>query len=153
MKRQSDSENRLKKDDFMLIIQTEAQKHLMRQFGGKGICCDTTRGTTSYDFKLTSLLVSNELDKGIPVAHCISNKETFHFMEIFFKEVKGHSGFIAPRWFMGDTASQFYDAFALVNAVSPIHIICTWHVDKASREELRQKVSSIGIQSEVYRYL
>ena len=74
-------------------------------------------------------------------------------MEIFFKEVQGHSGFIVPRWFMGDTASQFYDAFALVNEVSPIHIICTWHVDKASREELRQKVSSIGIQSEVYRYL
>ena len=31
---QPDTENRLEKDDFVLIIQTEAQKHLMRQFGG-----------------------------------------------------------------------------------------------------------------------
>ena len=150
---QPDSENRLEKDDFMLIIQTEAQKHLMRQFGGKGIYCDTTHGTTGYDFKRTSLLVSDELDEGIPVAHFISNKETFHFMGIFFKEVKNNCGFIAPRWFMSDTASQFYDAFALVNEVSPIQLICTWHVEKAWREELRQKVSSIEIQSEVYRYL
>ena len=41
---QPDSQNRLEKDDFMLIIQTEAQKHLMEQFGRKGICCDTTHG-------------------------------------------------------------------------------------------------------------
>ena len=122
---QPDTENRLEKDDFMLIIQTEAQNHLMRQFGGIGICYDTTHGTTGYDFKLTSLIVSDELDEGIPAAHCISNKETFHFMEIFFKEVKSNCGFITPRRFMSDTASQFYDAFALVNEVSPIQLICT----------------------------
>ena len=62
--------------------------------------------TTGYDFKLISLLVSNELDEGIPVPHCISNKETIHFIEIFLKE---------KRWFMSDTTSQFYDAFAFVN--------------------------------------
>ena len=90
---QPDSQNRLEKDDFMLIIQTEAQKHLMRQFGGKSICCDTTHGTTVYDFNLTSLLVSDELDEGIPVAHCISNKEIFYFLQIFFKEVKSNCGF------------------------------------------------------------
>ena len=128
---QPESDNRLEKDDFMLIIQTEAQKHLMRQFGGKGLCCDTTHGTTGYDFKLTSLLVSDELDEGIPVAHCISNKETFNFMEIFFKEVKINCGLIAPRWFMSDTASKFYNAFALINEVSGIQLIYTWYVNKA----------------------
>ena len=50
---------------------------------------------------------------------------------------------------MSDIASQFYDAFVLVNEVSPIQLICTWHVDKAWLEELPQKVSSIEIQSEV----
>ena len=46
---------------------------------------------------------------------------------------------------MKDTGSQFYDAFALVNDVSPIQLLCTWHTDKAWHEELRQKVSSIKI--------
>ena len=72
----------------MLIIQTKAQKHLMRQFGGKGIRSDMTHGTTGYDFKLTSLLVSDELDEDIPVTNCISNKEILHFVEIFFKKLK-----------------------------------------------------------------
>ena len=44
---------------------------------------------TGYDFKLTLLLVSDELDEGIPVAQCISNRETIHFMEIFLKEKGG----------------------------------------------------------------
>ena len=131
----------MEKNNFMLIIQTKAQKHLMRQFGDKGIRSDMTHGTTGYDFKLTSLLVSDELDEDIPVTNCISNKEILHFVEIFFKEVKSNCGFIAPKWLMSDTASQFYDAFALANEVSPIHLICTWHVDKVWREELRQKVS------------
>ena len=87
------------------------------------------------------------------LAHYISSIEIFHFMEIFFKEVKNNCGFIAQRWFMSGTASQFYDAFALVNEVSPIQLICTWHVGKAWRDELRQKVLSIEIQSEVYRCL
>ena len=83
---QPDSENCLEKDDFMVIIKDEAQKHLMRQYGSRGICFDTTHGTTGYDFKLTLLLVSDEFNEGIPVTHCISNKETFHFMEIFSKK-------------------------------------------------------------------
>ena len=96
--------------------------------------------TTGYNFELTSLLVSDELDEGIPVAHCISNKKTFSFMEIFFKEVQSTCGL---RRFMSDTASQFYNAFALISEVSAIQLICRWHVDKAWCEELRQKVSSI----------
>ena len=66
-------------------------------------------------------------------------------MDIFFKEVKSSCRFIALRWYMKDTGSQFYDAFALVNDVSPIKLLCTWHMDKAWHEELRQKVSSIKI--------
>ena len=111
-----------------------------------------TRGTRGYDFKLTLLLVSDELDENIPFTNCISNKEIFLFMEIFFKEVKSNIGYIAPKWFTSDTTSQFF-AFALVNEVSPIHLICTWQMNKIWREELRQKVSSIEIQSDVYRYL
>ena len=88
---QSDSENRLETDDFMLIIQTEAQKHLMGQFGGKSICCDAIHGTRGYDFKIKSLLVSD--GEGISVAYCIV-KETFHFMEIFFKELKINCGLL-----------------------------------------------------------
>ena len=54
---------------------------------------------------------------------------------------------------MSDIASQFYEAFSAVNECSPAQRICTWHVDKAWRDELRQKISNLEIQGEVYKYL
>ena len=33
-------------DDFIVVVQTEFQRHLMQKFANKGICCDSTHGTT-----------------------------------------------------------------------------------------------------------
>ena len=115
--------------------------------------CDTTHGTTGYDFKLTTLIVIDEFQEGVPVAFCISNRETYEFMRIFFDKVKDNCGISSPKWFMSDTASQFYESFAAVNGCSPAQLICTWHVDKAWRDELRQKNSNLEIQGEAYKYL
>lgn len=91
-----DKENRLGKDDFIIILQTEYQKQMLVQFGFKGVCCDTTHNTTGYDFKLTSLLVTDEFEEGIPVAFCLSNHEDYHFMTIYFKYIRINSSFISP---------------------------------------------------------
>lgn len=36
----------LEKDDFVIIMQTQFQSHLLKKFGNKGLCCDATHGTT-----------------------------------------------------------------------------------------------------------
>lgn len=41
-----DDKYNLADDDFVIVIQTEFQKHMLRQFGSKGLCCDSTHGTT-----------------------------------------------------------------------------------------------------------
>ena len=125
----------------------------MQKFSKDSICCDTTHGTTGYDFKLTTLIVIDEFREGVPVAFCLSNRETYEFMKIFFRKVKDSCGISSPTWFMSDTAIQFYEAFAAVNECSPAQLICIWHVDKAWRDELRQKISDVEIQGEVYKYL
>ena len=33
-------------DYFIVVVQTEFQRHLMQKFANKGICCDSTHGTT-----------------------------------------------------------------------------------------------------------
>ena len=89
----SESENNvLKKPDFMIIIQTEHQKKLYQQFGIKGICVDSTHGTTGYDFLLTSLLVVDEFGAGQPAGWCLSNRETEDFMKFFCTKVKENCG-------------------------------------------------------------
>ena len=55
--------------------------------------------------------------------------------------------------FMSDTASQFYEAFALVNECSLKQFICVWHVDKAWKKELLGKVKHFESQIVIYKYL
>ena len=143
----------LQKEDFMIIIQSEAQKTMAKQFGKNGICCDSTHGTNGYDFLLTSMLVVDEFGEGVPVAWCISNREDYSFMKIFFSNVKTAIGPIPARWFMSDKAPQYYDAFVDVNGHRPKKLLCTWHVDKAWKEELRSKVPDSAKQAHIYTML
>lgn len=77
-----DTEEKLGEDDFIIILQTQQQKYLLEKFGDKGVCCDSTHGTTGYDFGLTTLLVIDEFSEGVPAAWCLSNHEDYKFMKI-----------------------------------------------------------------------
>ena len=55
----------------------------MQKFSKDGICCDTTHGSTGYDFKLTNLIVIDDFQEGVPVAFSLSNRETYELMKIF----------------------------------------------------------------------
>ena len=50
----------LKKDDFLLAIMNQLQKELFLTFGSKCVAIDSTHGTNSYDFQLTTLMVLDE---------------------------------------------------------------------------------------------
>ena len=140
----------LSKNDVIVILQTEEQKHLARQFGHKGVCCDSTHGTNAYDFFLTTVLIVDEFGEGVPIAWCISNHEDYNMMKIFFSKVKDNVGSISPAWLMSDIVTQFYDAFVAVNVCQPKKLLCTWHVDKAWQEAIRQKINNVGKQADVY---
>ena len=43
--RVKEEEENVHVDDFIVVIQTEFQRHLMQKFAYKGICCDSTHGT------------------------------------------------------------------------------------------------------------
>ena len=74
-------------------------------------------------------------------------------MEVFFKMVKRNIGAVSPNWFMSDTATQFYESFVAVNECSPKQLMRTWHVDKAWKEEIREKIKSFEVQGQVYKSL
>ncbi len=59
--------NNIGKNDFLLAIQTEFQKDMMRQFGNNTICIDATHGTNIYDFYLVSIMVVDDFGEGVPV--------------------------------------------------------------------------------------
>ena len=117
------------------------------------VCIDSTHGTTGYDFYLTTLMFVDEFGSGFPVAWCLSNHEDTTFMTVFFNAIKQNSGPITAKWLMSDLANQYYNAWVGVMQHHPRKLLCTWHVDKAWRENIREKVKDVTAQAEVYKML
>ena len=55
-------------------------------------------------------------------------------------------------WFMSDLAEQFYNALVATFKNTPHMLVCTWHLDRAWRENLRQLKDS-DLQAKVYHNL
>lgn len=75
-------------------------------------------------------------------------------MTIFFNEIRKNSGSVNSKLFMSDMAPQFYNAWvSVMGDPRPAKLICTWHVDKAWKEELRKKASDLSVEAELYKLL
>ena len=108
---------------------------------------------SGYDFKLFPLLIVDEFGEGFPVGWCLSNREDFSVLKLFFEKLKAKSGYVHPDWFMSDIAPQFYDAFSSVFMCEPKRLYCTWHVDKTWQEQLRKKIKNFELESQVYKQM
>ena len=53
-------EEGVKKEDFLLVIQTQYQMEVLKTFGGNVVCMDATHGTNIYDFYLVTIVVIDE---------------------------------------------------------------------------------------------
>ena len=81
------------------------------------------------------------------------NKEDFTTFKLFCQKIKTVAGDINHAWFITDIAPQFYDAFCAVFNCETIHLHCTWHVDKALKEQLKSNIKKFAIEVEVYKQL
>jgi len=82
----------LSKDNFFACMQTSFQRDMLIKLGTDAVCMDSTNGTNVYDFKLTTLLVLDELWEGIPVAWMVCNREDAVALKPFLKKVKEKCG-------------------------------------------------------------
>ena len=134
---QPETSDNISDSDFVLCLQTSVQARIMRQFGHERIVCiDSTHGTNSYHFSLVTVLVTDEFGEGYPVGWCLSNREDQFVLQHFFNAMKEKIGDITPKWFMSDDAEQFYNAWRAVFGCVDNKLLCTWHVDRAWRDNL-----------------
>ena len=144
----------LKKDDFLIVLQTPIQAEMLKRFGEhKVVCVDATHGTNAYDFKLITLLVVDEYGEGFPCAWCITNREDRAILIEFFASVRTKCGMVRPCWFMSDMAEQYYLAWVSAFDSTPKKLLCTWHVDRAWRGALQQHVHGVESQAGIYNQL
>lgn len=121
----------LDKSDFVMVIMTNFQKKMLLEFGQKGVSIDGTHGTNPYDFQLYTLLVTDELDNGVPTAYLISNRQHEEVFAIFYREIERVIGQkIQTNLFMSDGADAFYNAWLKINPPAKRKLLCWWHVNK-----------------------
>ena len=142
--------------DFVLGLQTVAQRKFMLQFGnGCMVSVDSTHGTNQYDFKLVTVMVVDDLGEGIPVAFIISNREDEVVLHEFFAAIKcrlpSEVQFSASH-IMTDDAPQYFHAWTSVFGHADKKL-CTWHVDRAWRRAIRKHVLEHEQQIEMYHML
>lgn len=143
----------LAKEDFVLILQTPFQAQMMKEFGSNIIRIDSTYKTTGYDFILITAPVIDEFGEGYPTAWCLTTREDQELVQLFFGSIRQKTGLISPRWLMSNDADQFFNAWRLVFSDSPHKLLCTWHVDRAWRGAIGNKIVDKNLQCKVYHSL
>ena len=151
--KQPDNCDNLSDNDFVIAIQTKLQERVMQRLtNDRVLCVDSTHGTNGYDFTLITVIVTDEYGEGFPVAWCVSNREDQLLLINFFKALRSRVGDLSPKWFMSDLAEQFYTAWVALFQSKPHKLVCTWHLDRAWRENLKQ-VQDCELQALVYHNL
>ena len=139
--------------DFILVLQTKFQAEMLANFASqKVVCVDDTHGTNAYGFTLTTLMVVDEYGEGFPAAWSISNKNDTETLIKFFQAVKVNSGELNPLWFMSDDANQYYNAWATVFDYKPTKLLCSWHVLRAWKQNLKS-IKDVSQQEDVFQEL
>ncbi|KAJ8929624.1 hypothetical protein NQ314_017666, partial [Rhamnusium bicolor] len=114
---------------------------------------DGTHGLNNYDFELTTLMVVDNSNEGFPGAFMFTNRKDTLIHQIFFEVIESKVGNkISPNTFMSDITGVFYQAWSSVMGVVRFQLYCTWHIDRAWRNNL-SKIPNIEKRKEVYKTL
>lgn len=122
---------------------------MMKEYGSGLISMDA-HGTNHYDFKLVTILVLDDHGEGVPVAWMISNREDEISLKKFLVALQERTGPIIAKY---DDAEQYYSSWNQIYGGNPKKLLCSWHVDRAWRVNIRNKVSDLQKQVQVYHHL
>ncbi|GFQ88404.1 uncharacterized protein TNCT_317511 [Trichonephila clavata] len=138
-------------EDFLLIIMTEFQKHILMSSSKQVVCVDSLYRRKGGRFYLTVLFIMDEYEIAFPVAFCISNKVDKGVIVQFLASVKESTGPLSCTYFMSDSESFYYEAWREVMEDNSRWLWSMWYVDNRIRVQLRIFRGNIVKRAEVYK--
>ncbi|XP_023237746.1 uncharacterized protein LOC111636684 [Centruroides sculpturatus] len=148
-----DAQQKLSKEDFILIIMLPIQQELLKMLGQQMICVDSTHGTIAYDFYVSTILTVDEFGSGLPCAYCLSNRIHTTTYSLFFAAVREKLEKLETIVFMSDDASAIYNAWKDIMGPATHQLLCTWHVDRAWRKKVVTSFPVKVTQELIYKML
>ena len=83
----------------------------------------------------------------------ISNKEDAVTLCEFLKALQERTGPMTTKYFMSDDAEQYYSSWNYIYGGNLKKLLCTWHIDRAWRVNIRSMISDNKKQITVYHQL
>ena len=148
------------KDEFVFCFSTLDQQQYIDSNLKEGskwlVCMDSTHGISHYDgWQLTTLMVITNLKKGFPIAFMVSSTVNSAIVTRFLESFRNRYGRIDAEIFMSDDDCIFRNSWkAVMDTEGSLtqYLLCSWHVDRAIRENMRKKIkASIQDKVNVYR--
>jgi len=93
-------------------------------------------GLNAYDFELVTLLVVDDFGSGFPCCFMFTNLKDTKIYTVMFSIIKDKVGIISPDTFMSDIIETFYSAWENTMGSVPHRLLCSWHVDRAWRQNI-----------------
>jgi hypothetical protein len=94
---------------FIAVIQTPFQRDMLKLHGCKGLCIDSTHHCAAENaVKLTTILVLDETERGVPVGHAFLSNEDIVSCEVFFDVLKEQLSLLNIEWLLSDDAAAFH---------------------------------------------
>ncbi|XP_047115954.1 uncharacterized protein LOC124795917 [Schistocerca piceifrons] len=118
----------LSSEDTMIVLITPFQSELLRKFGSNIVCVDSTHCTNMYKLLVTTSLVIDEFGSG--------RKQE-----------------LSNQLCLSDDTNVFRCAWAGVMGLAEHNLLCTWHIDRSWRSNLRKVHGGPNKQTQVYKAL
>ncbi|KAK5966185.1 hypothetical protein GCK32_013978 [Trichostrongylus colubriformis] len=123
---------------FCLIVITPLQVSLLKKYGNIGISLDDTHNACRYNLKLLTLMVVDNIGRGLPAAYMLSANMDKQAVNKFFEIVSELCPDLSPKYFMTDNCNTFWNSFLDVfpeAAKGTKRLLCSWHVQCAVFDE------------------
>ncbi|PIC32471.1 hypothetical protein B9Z55_012787 [Caenorhabditis nigoni] len=120
------------------IIVTPQQLEFLAKYSHRGVTLDDTHHCTKYNLKLSTMLVCDGYDRGVPVAFLLSYSTTSSDIEEMFKCVKEIYPAFNPAFVMTDEANVFWAGFRKVFPATPAKkVLCRWHICRTWKKQAK----------------
>jgi hypothetical protein len=93
----------------------------------------------------------DDMHQGFPCA--FKNRTDIIVLKIFFETIKSKVGVLSPKVFMSDMAECFFNSWVQVMSEPENRLFCTWHVIRAWKHNVQNKICCKEKQTEVYQQL
>jgi len=80
--------------------------------------------------------VVDDFGSGFPCCFMFTNLKDTKIYTVMFSTIKEKVGIISPNTFMADIVETFYSAWENTMGSVPHRLLCSWHVDRAWRQNI-----------------